>query len=151
MNREQVIKQLEDLRNSQSCFSKDDEIFEKDIQALDFAIAELKKVKEPFIQSVGNYYTTADKCDIVLEKGTKIARYWVNCFDRELVLLLNDYNLTDKDIGEIEMQLDKNYTDWFEEDNRFECCEEFMINNLDTYYKNCIVAVVYESEDDEDE
>ena len=101
------------------------------------------------MKKVGNYYKF-DKCDIVLEKGTKIARYYVECFDRELVLLLNDYNLEDKDIGEIEMQLDKNYIEWHDDD-RFECCEEYMIANLNDYYRNCIIAVIYEGDDEEDE
>lgn len=101
------------------------------------------------MNKVGNYYKL-EKADIVLEKGTKIARYYVECFDRELVLLLNDYNLEDKDIGEIEMQLDKNYLEWHEDD-RFECCEEYMIANLDDYYRNCIVAVIYENDDEEED
>lgn len=97
---------------------------------------------------VGNYYKL-DKADIVLKKGTKLARYYVECFDRELILLLNDYNLEDKDIGEIEMQLDKNYLEWHEDD-RFECCEEYMIANLDDYYRNCIIAVIYENDEEEE-
>ena len=102
------------------------------------------------MEKIGNYYKF-DKCDIVLEKGTKLARYFVECFDRELILLLNDYNLTDKDIGEIEMQLDKNYIDWCT-NGVDDCCEEFMISNLDDYYRNCIIAVIYENdEESEDE
>ena len=108
--------------------------------------------KNDFLNNDGwNIYKIDNKCDIELRKGTKIARYYVQCFDRDLVLLLNDYNLTNKDIGEIEMQLDKLYMNWCDSENPEvcqQCCEEFMIDNLDTYYKNCIVAVVYESEDD---
>lgn len=106
--------------------------------------------KNDFLNNDGwNFYKIDNKCDIELRKGTKIARYYVQCFDRDLVLLLNDYNLTNKDIGEIEMQLDKNYTDWCT-NGVDDCCEEFMINNLDKYYRNCIVAVLYGG-DEEDE
>jgi hypothetical protein len=102
------------------------------------------------IKKIGNYYhIDKDNVDIVPEKGSKIARYFVECFDRELVLILNDYNLEDKDIGEIEMQLDKNYMEWCDNDH-FECCEEYMISKLSDYYRNSIVAVIYVG-DDEDE
>ena len=101
------------------------------------------------MKKVGNYYKF-DKCDIVLEKGTKIARYYVECFDRELVLLLNDYNLENENVREIEMQLDKNYIEWHEHEV-YECCEEYMIANLDDYYRHCIIAVIYEGDDKEDE
>lgn len=101
------------------------------------------------MKKVGNYYRL-DKCDIVLEKGTKIASYYVECFDRTLVLLLNDYNLEDKDIGKIEMQLDKNYMKWHDI-APYECCEEYMIANLDDYYRNCIIAVIYEGDEESDD
>ena len=98
----------------------------------------------------GNYYhIDKDNVDIVLEKGSKIARYFIESFNRELVLILNDYNLEHKDIGEIEMQLDKNYRKWCNNDN-FECCEEYMISRLNDYYRNSIVAVLYIGDEDED-
>ena len=98
----------------------------------------------------GNYYhISKDNVDIVPEKGSKIVSYYVSCFDRELVLILNDYNLEYKDIKEIEMQLDKNYIEWCDDDH-FECCEEYMISKLDKYYRNSIVAVLYVGEEDEE-
>ena len=102
------------------------------------------------VENRANYYhISKENVDIVPEKGSKIARYHIDCFDRELVLILNDYNLKDKDIGEIEMQLNKNYINWCT-NGVDECCEEFMIDNLDRYYRNSIVAVLYVG-DDEDE
>lgn len=101
------------------------------------------------MRKVENYYKL-DKADIVLEKGTKIVSYYIECFDRELILLLNDYNLEDDDITKIEKQLDKNYLEWHDDD-KFECCEEYMISNLDTYYRNCIIAVIYENDEEDEE
>lgn len=66
----------------------------------------------------------------------------MNCFDRVLVLILNDYNLYNEDIEEIEKQLDYAYDEW-QDDDHFECCEEYMISKLDDYYRNSIVAVIY--------
>lgn len=101
------------------------------------------------MRKIGNYYRF-DKADIVLEKGTKLARFFIDCYDRELVLLLNDYNLEDEDINKIEEQLEHNYLKWCDIDT-WECCEEYMIANLDDYYRNCIIAVIYENDEDEEE
>jgi hypothetical protein len=103
------------------------------------------------MNKVGNYYAIDLEVDLVPSKNTKIARYYVECFDRELVLILSNINLTDKDVGEIEMQLDKAYTDWHisEDQSVYQiCCEEYMINNLDRYYRNCIVATLYVGDDE---
>ena len=96
-----------------------------------------------------NNYLSFNKVDIVPTNGTMVARYWVNCFERELVLLLNNITLTKKDIEKIEIQLDKAYIKWLEI-NTDKCCEEFMINSLDKYYKNCIVAIIYDEENEEE-
>lgn len=98
-------------------------------------------------------YLKFNKVDIVPSNGTVVARYWVNCYDRELVLLLNNITLTKKDIREIEMQLDNAYIEWTnsKDPNVYQsCCEEFMINSLDRYYRNCIVAVIYDMESEEE-
>lgn len=100
------------------------------------------------MEKIGNYYRIdKENIDIVPEKGSKIARYYVNCFDRELALILNDYNLEDKDIGEIEMQLDNAYTEWHIKLTDVSC-EEYMISKLDRYYRNSIVAVLYVGDDE---
>ena len=100
------------------------------------------------MEEIGNYFKIKNQnVDIVPEKGTKVARYYLNCFDRELVLLLNDSNLESSEVEEIEKELDKYYNEWLEDDH-FEGCEEYMISKLDKYYRNSIVAVIYVGDDD---
>lgn len=81
--------------------------------------------------------------------GTKEVSYYVNCFDRELTILFNDKGLSNEDLKEIEKQLDTNYIKWHSI-NTDDCCEEYMICNLDTYYKNSIVAVIYDENEEEE-
>lgn len=80
--------------------------------------------------------------------GTKQVSYYVNCFDRELTILFKDKDLTEQDLADIYTSLDYSYIDWHEI-NTDECCEEYMINKLDTYYKNSIVAVIYDNDEEE--
>lgn len=102
------------------------------------------------MEEIGNYFKIRNtSVDIVPENGTMVARYYLNCFDSELVLLLNDRNLESSEVKEIEKELDKYYNEWHEDDH-FESCEEYMISKLDKYYRNSIVAVLYVG-DDEDE
>lgn len=102
------------------------------------------------MEYVGNYIKIKkENVDIVPEKGTKSVSYYVECYDRTLLLLLNDSLLSDEDLREIYTTLDYAYIDWHEEDTEC-CCEEYMIDKLDTYYKNSIVAVIYIGDDDED-
>lgn len=79
--------------------------------------------------------------------GTKVVSYWVNCFERELTILFKDKDLSDEDIKDIENKLDQNYDEWNKEDRNM-CCEEYMIQNLDKYYQNSIVAVIYDNEEE---
>lgn len=101
------------------------------------------------VENRANYYhISKENVDIVPEKGSKIARYYIDCFDRELVLLLNDMNLESSEVEEIEKELDKYYNEWLEDDH-FESCEEYMISKLDKYYRNSIVAVIYVGDEEE--
>lgn len=79
------------------------------------------------------------------EYGTQAVDYYVNCFDRTMKILFKDITL--KDIEEIEKQLDFYYYEWHDGDTN-ECCEEYMIDNLSKEYKNKIVAVIYEGEEE---
>lgn len=89
------------------------------------------------------------KYDIECEKyGTKKAQCWINCFDRMLTILFRD--LEDEDIDEVEKLMEENYFKW-NEDFEGMCCEEFILEKLPKRYKNKIVAVIYESEDEDDE
>ena len=99
--------------------------------------------------NVENYYKLY-KCDLVPKNNTKAVDYYVNCFDRRLMILFNDKDLSEQDLADIYYSLDSSYIDWNEIDTD-ECCEEYMINNLDTYYENSIVAVIYEDDEDEKE
>lgn len=102
------------------------------------------------MEEIGNYFKIKNQnVDIVPENGTMVARYYLNCFDRELVLLLNDRNLESSEVKEIEKELDKYYNEWLEDDH-FESCEEYMISKLDRYYRNSIVAVLYVGDDEEE-
>ena len=90
-----------------------------------------------------------NKYDIECEKyGIKKAQCWINCFDRMLTILFRD--LEDEDIDEVEKIMEENYFKWNEDDNGM-CCEEFILEKLPKRYKNKIVAVIYESEDEYDE
>lgn len=89
------------------------------------------------------------KCDLVSEKfGYLKVMYEVNCFDRGLEIVFNkNVPMSDKEI--IEDELNNNYMKWHDIDT-WECCEEYMINNLSEKYKDNIVAVLYEyPEEDE--
>lgn len=99
---------------------------------------------------IGNYYhISKENVDIVPENGTKIVKYYIDCYDRELFLLFNDKDLTEQDLLDIYKSLNNNYINWCENKTE-ECCEEYMISKLDRYYRNSIVAVLYVG-DDEDE
>lgn len=99
---------------------------------------------------IGNYYhISKENVDIVPENGTKIVKYYIGCYDRELVLLFNDKDLTEQDLLDIYTSLDNAYMDWHDINTDIPC-EEYMISKLDKYYRNSIVAVLYVG-DDEDE
>lgn len=102
------------------------------------------------LEKRANYYhISKENVDIVPENGTEVVKYHIECFDRELVLLFNDKNLSTQDLSEIYTSLDNAYMDW-QDINSDIPCEEYMISKLDRYYRNNIVAVLYVG-DDEDE
>lgn len=102
------------------------------------------------IEERANYYhISKENVDILPENGTEVVKYHIECFDRELVLLFNDKNLSEQDLADIYTALDYAYIDWHEITTDIPC-EEYMISKLDTYYRNSIVAVLYVG-DDEDE
>lgn len=95
------------------------------------------------------YHISKENVDILPENGTEVVKYHIECFNRELVLLFNDKDLSEQDLADIYTSLDYAYTDWQEIDTDVPC-EEYMISKLDRYYRNSIVAVLYIG-DDEDE
>ena len=83
--------------------------------------------------------------EIECRNGAFKVDYYVNCFERMLSIIF--FNLNEEDIKEIEDSLDDNYCKWHDSDTS-ECCEEYMIDNLHTYYKNHIAAVIYGGEEE---
>ena len=89
------------------------------------------------------------KKDVYIEHkdyGTIAVDYFVNCFNRSFTILFK--GIEENDIETIEEQLEDSYDKWQLEENSVYCCEEFMIDNLHPYYKNHIVAVIYDNEEE---
>lgn len=84
------------------------------------------------------------------EDNCKVVNFYVECFDRWLVILFQ--NVTNADIVIIENQLEEIYQEWLD-DAKCQCCEETMINELDSIYRNNILATmsIENREDDENE
>lgn len=81
----------------------------------------------------------------------RIAECWVNCFERMFRVIFN--NVTSGDIQDIERIMEESYEEWAAGDNMEIVdipCEEYILSTLNAY-KNNIVAVIYDDEDDEDE
>jgi hypothetical protein len=82
--------------------------------------------------------------------GTIAIDYYVNCFDRMVTILFS--GIDKEDTEKIEEQLEENYFKWHEVDDYYMYgCEEYMIEHLHPYYKNHIVAVIYDNDEEEDE
>ena len=77
--------------------------------------------------------------------GTRKAEVYIGCFERMFTILFR--NLKDIDIQIIEENMEKNYYKW-SEDFEGMCCEEYILDKLPKRYKNKIVAVIYEEEEE---
>lgn len=87
--------------------------------------------------------------EIEYEKyGTRKAECYIGCFDRMLAILFRD--LDDEDIEEVEKIMEDNYLKW-NDDFEGMCCEEFIIGHLPQDFYVRIVAVIYESEDEDED
>lgn len=87
----------------------------------------------------------------MIEINGKVAECYVECFDRMFYLVFKD--VSGKDIQDIEHIMKNSYEEWASGDNEEIidiCCEEYILSTLNAY-KDKIVAVIYESEDDEDD
>lgn len=80
--------------------------------------------------------------------GARKAEVYIGCFERMFTILFK--NITDVDVQIIEDNMEKNYYKW-NEDFEGMCCEEFILDKLPKRYKNKIVAVIYEEEEEENE
>ena len=79
--------------------------------------------------------------------NTRKAEVYIGCFERMFTILFR--NITDVDVQIIEDNMEKNYYNW-NEDFEGMCCEEYILEKLPKRYKNKIVALVYEEEEEED-
>ena len=80
--------------------------------------------------------------------GTRKAECYIGCFERMLTILFK--NITDVDVQMIEDKMEQLYYNW-SEDFEGMCCEEYILEKLPKTYKNKIVAVIYKSEEEENE
>lgn len=81
------------------------------------------------------------------DKSIKKAECWINCFDRMLTVLFK--NVSDDEISIIEDLMEKNYFRWHDGETDM-CCEEYILEELTECYKEKIVAVIYEEEDEDE-
>ena len=79
--------------------------------------------------------------------GVRKAEVYIGCFERMFTILFKDSN--DIDIQIIEDNMEKNYYKW-NEDFEGMCCEEYILDKLPKRYKNKIVAVIYEEEEEDE-
>jgi hypothetical protein len=80
----------------------------------------------------------------------KVAECYVECFNRMLYVIFKD--TTSGDIDDIENIMEDSYDEWASGDNEKIidiCCEEYILGTLNVY-KDKIVAVIYEGDEDED-
>jgi len=76
--------------------------------------------------------------------------YWVNVFERMLTILFID--LTEEELEIIDADLNEAYFNWNNTEDKSiyqQCLEEYMINSINPKYKNNIVAIIYDNEEEE--
>lgn len=78
--------------------------------------------------------------------GVRKAEVYIGCFERMFTILFK--NITDVDVQIIEDNMEENYYKW-NEDFEGMCCEEFILEKLPKRYKNKIVALIYDKEEEE--
>lgn len=83
------------------------------------------------------------------EYGSLATQFYVECFDRYMTIIFKGFDLTKDDLKRIDEELEDAYYKWLD-DAECQCCEETMINSINDYYKQYIVAVIYDNEDDEE-
>lgn len=115
MNRKQVIKQLEDLRASQSCFITSDKelskIFEKDVEALNYAIKVLEEQEKKYEEDV--YVRHCNECGKEMWEGF--------CIEGGLEYYCSEEclhkNLTEEEYEDLydNGNGDSYYTEWYDE------------------------------------
>lgn len=87
--------------------------------------------------------------DIENWNGSKQFEYYVNCFDRSMVLVFNDFE--DYNAKELFDNLENNYFKWCDGIEYDTCCEEYLIIHLPMIYSNNLVCVIYEDDEREED
>jgi len=85
--------------------------------------------------------------DIECWNSAKQFEYYVNCFERSMILIFRDFE--DYSNKELFDNLEDNYFKWCEDDE-CQCCEETLINKLPKIYKDNLVCVIYEEDKESD-
>lgn len=79
--------------------------------------------------------------------NARIVNFYVSCFFRTMTIVFRDFE--DFDMGNIIDILDNNYYEW-QDNDKGQCCEEYILDNLPEDYKNNIMCVIYGEESEED-
>lgn len=85
--------------------------------------------------------------DIKLYNNARIFEYNIDCFNRSMILIFKDFK--NFNLKELIDNLEYNYFKWLE-DAECQCCEETLLTKLPKIYKDNIVCVIYEDDEDED-
>lgn len=86
--------------------------------------------------------------DIETWNGARQFEYYVSCFERRMVLIFRDFE--DYSNKELFDNLEDSYYKWLE-DAECQCCEETLIDKLPKIYKDNLMCVIYENDDEESE
>lgn len=83
--------------------------------------------------------------NIDLKNGYKRFDYGISCFNRGITLIFKDFeNFSYKELYD---NLENSYFNWQDDDKGY-CCEEYLLEHLPKIYKNNIVCVIYDEEEE---
>lgn len=72
---------------------------------------------------------------------------YIDCFNRKMELVFKDFD--DFNQKDIMSYLTNNYYDWMDDDKGY-CCEEYILANLPTIYKDNLICVIYDKDEEDD-
>ena len=93
-------------------------------------------------------YIEKKNVKIELRNNATVAECWINCFDRMLTVLFKD--VSNDEINIIEDLMEKNYFKWHNGETPM-CCEEYILEELPKCYKDKIVAIIYDDDEESEE
>ena len=85
--------------------------------------------------------------DIETYNNSKQFEYYVSCFERRMILIFRDFE--DYSNKELFDNLEDNYYKWLE-DAECQCCEETLIDKMPKIYKDNLMCVIYEEDEDDE-